>query len=190
MILDRDEIAALAASHGEPAQWSRVLDATPGFVHERQKRAGKKRGEIVLVMPRPNGRVLVHTKQFYPAGAYRLLSGGIEMGERIEDAAQRELREETGLDAALARFLGIVEYEFHSGIALAPWVSHVFMTSETRDEPHAADSSEGIAEFRAVEWGELARIADTLEQLPDPWRDWGRFRAIAHRFVLKSIADS
>ncbi len=189
MIVDTGEISALAARYGEPRRWSRVLDVMPEFVEDWQARARRKRGEAVLVILRPNARVLLHTKEFYPAGAYRLLSGGIEPGERVEDAARRELREETGLDAALDRFLGIIDYEFRHLDASAVWVSYVFLTMETRDQARVVDPHERIAGFREIEWRALGRTADTLEQLPDDWLDWGRLRAIPHRLALEAISE-
>lgn len=43
---------------------------------------------------------------------HRLLGGGIEFGERAEDAVVRELREETGSEARVGRLLGVLENIF------------------------------------------------------------------------------
>jgi len=44
-------------------------------------------------------------------GDWSLPKGKLEPGERWQDAALREVREETGCDAALAEFAGVVVYE-------------------------------------------------------------------------------
>lgn len=181
-LVNPDEIAALAAKYGPPRRWSRPLDVTPATIAERR---GKRQAEVVLAMPRPGNRVLLHTKHFYPPGAYRLMSGGVKTGERVDDAARREIFEETGLNVPLAQFLGVIEFEFRNGIDRVPFVSYVFLTGESSEPPHVTDLDEDIADFREVEWRELTDVADALERLPDDWRDWGRFRAIPHRLVAE-----
>jgi ADP-ribose pyrophosphatase YjhB (NUDIX family) len=187
-MIDEEEVAALAMKYGAPARWQRSLDwshTLDSGTHARWWRSTPRgrRGEIVLVMPRTCERVLVHYKSFYPNAAYRLMTGGVEFGERVEDAARREILEETGLDAALEKFLGIIAYEFRKEAARSQFVSYVFQTQETTAPPRVMDAGEEIAAFREVEWSELVRLADNLEQLPGDWYDWGRFRAIPHRMV-------
>ena len=60
------------------------------------------RSEVIMVLPRPNGRVLTLTKSFYPTGTYNLPSGGIQPGETPEQAFLREVAEETGLHVSSA----------------------------------------------------------------------------------------
>ena len=184
-LVDEAELTALAARYGNPVRWSRVLEIPPRMFGEREKALKKRRGETVLAIPRPGRRVLLHTKTFYPAGAYRLLSGGIEIGEGVEEGARREIREETGFSVQLSRFLGVVEYEFRDESHTAPWVSYLFLTEETGDLPQAIDSGEGIADFREIEWGGLVQVAEELERLPGEWNAWGRFRAIPHRLAAE-----
>lgn len=182
-LVDEAEVNALAARYGTPVRWSRTLDVSSRMLGEREKALKKRRGETVLAIPRPARRVLLHTKSFYPTGAYRLLSGGIEIGEGVEEGARREIREETGFGVQLTRFLGLVKYEFRSESHTAPWVSYVFLTEETSDPPQVMDSGEGITDFREIEWAGLLQVAEALERLPGEWNGWGCFRAIPHRLA-------
>jgi 8-oxo-dGTP diphosphatase len=145
----------------------------------------KRRGEVVLVICRPNGLIILHTKRFYPAGVYRLPSGGIRRGERVLEAMWRETQEETGLEVEIERFLGLLEYEFHHRDERLPFVSYVFLGRERGGYLAPQDESEQITAFRAVAVDELATVAEALRALPDPWRDWGAFRALAHDFVAE-----
>jgi ADP-ribose pyrophosphatase YjhB (NUDIX family) len=57
---------------------------------------------VVLIAHRSTGGVLQWT----------LPKGGLEEGEALEEAAVREVREETGLDAEVVDKLGVVDYWF------------------------------------------------------------------------------
>jgi ADP-ribose pyrophosphatase YjhB (NUDIX family) len=53
---------------------------------------------VVLVLAHaPDGRIVFTRKQDWPAGAWALVAGFIDVGETAEAAAIRELAEETGL---------------------------------------------------------------------------------------------
>jgi hypothetical protein len=62
---------------------------------------------------------------------------------------------------------------------------------EAGGEPSPQDESERISDFASSSKAGLWQIADALEALPEQaskdlgatWRDWGRFRAVAHRVV-------
>ena len=61
--------------------------------------------EVCMVVRRPTGDVLLSIKTFYPRGAFRLPTGGIDRDEPILDAVLRETHEETGLTVEVRRFL-------------------------------------------------------------------------------------
>ena len=148
----------------------------------------KRAGEVVIVLQRPNGHYLVHTKAFYPRGTYRLLTGGIKPGEDLLDALRREVAEETGLQVQVERFLGILEHRFqHRGRQLS-FTSFVFLLRELGGSLQANDRKERISGFREVSLEGLLELADRLEALPPDWVEWGRFRASVHRFVVEVLS--
>lgn len=148
---------------------------------------GSRQAEVVLVLRRPDGRLLLQTKRFYPAGTYRLASGGIRAGEDLLAAVRRETQEETGLPAQPVRFLGILRYRFQHCAEPLERASYVFLLDVGPGAPCPTDESEQISAYCEVPARDLPAIAERLEHLAGEWGVWGRFRAIAHWFVAEML---
>jgi len=149
-----------------------------------------RRAEVVLVIRRAGGRVLLQTKSFYPEGTYRLPTGGVREGEPLLDAVRREMLEETGLEAEIVRFLGVLCYDFRRGGQAQQRASYVFLLDNRTGLPAPCDEAERISGFREVSLPELALVSQQLEQIPGEWAVWGRFRALAHRFVDEVMRET
>ena len=188
-LIDEGEIEKLAEQYGPFPRRRYVLRmGREEFDYWREKVARDRRGEVVLVIRRPDGKVILHTKDFYPAGIYRLPSGGVGWGEDVLRAVHREAREETGLEVEVERLLGIIEYEFRCGDTAVPFVSYVFLVRKGEGEL-APQGGEHIASFRFVHPEELPAVAAALRNLRGDWRDWGRFRAIAHDLAAEVLVS-
>src|SRR3990170_6464584 len=75
-----------------------------------------------------------------PEVFYRPLGGGIHFGERAEDAARREIREEVGAEITNLHLLGVVENLFtHQG---APGHEVVFLFEGDLTEPSLYEREE------------------------------------------------
>ena len=153
-------------------------------------------GEVLMAVRRPNGKVLVAIKTFYPRGAYRLPTGGIHHGERVLDALLRETREETGLDTYVRRFLATIAYRGRSSPTAPPlFHTFAFLLDELGGALGALDKDEQIEDWREMTPAELRTQADVLERLTTEgtrgiggsWAEWGRFRAVAHRAVADAL---
>src|SRR5688500_17526575 len=119
-----------------------------------------------MAVRRPNGKLLVAIKTFYPRGAYRLPTGGIHHGERILDALLRETHEETGLETEVRRFLGTISYRGRS-MPEAPPLFHTFafLMHELGGTLGALDTSERIEAWREMSPAELREQAAVLERI-------------------------
>ncbi len=188
-LIDFSEIENLSARYGPPQRRHYALKVGERMATHWREKLAKRRGEVVLVIRRPNGRILLHSKGFYPAGTYRLLSGGIEESESVLDALRREVQEETGLTVKIERFLGLLEYEFHYQGETMPFVSYVFFLRERGGVLAPGDESEAITAFREASVDEIGAVARALRSLPGDWEDWGQFRALAHAFVAEAACS-
>lgn len=189
-LIDETEIAHLFAKYGPGQRWRMTLEVSAlTFDDWWQKMVEKpnRRGEVVLSIRRPDGQILLHTKPFYPEGVFRLPSGGVNLDEPVLAGVTREAKEETGLDVAVDRFLGTVEYEFRHGQRRLPFVSCVFLVETDNSLPVVQDTEERITGFRYVAAPELRRVATQLRALPVEWADWGRFRAPPHDLVADAL---
>ncbi|MGH6949581.1 MAG: NUDIX hydrolase [Vitreimonas sp.] len=106
---------------------------------------------------------------------WSLPGGRIEWGERAADAALRELKEETGCEAALIGLVDVVDAVLsRSDAAGKPWGHYVLIDYAARwisGEPKAGDDAREACFFRPSEiatlglWEETGRVIDAARKL-------------------------
>lgn len=186
-LVDPEELDELAQHYGPFDRQHTVLPMSDGSLDFYRRAFRNRRGEILFVLCRQDGRILLHTKRSYPDGVYRLPGGGVDWGERASDALRREVHEETQFPVRDERFLGLLTYDFVGQAEPVRFVSYVFLVPNLNGEPQPLDQSEAITGFRWVSTTDLAGVADQLRGLEpeEGRREWGQFRAIGHDFVRK-----
>ncbi|HXF64538.1 MAG TPA: NUDIX hydrolase [Caldilineaceae bacterium] len=202
--IERAELAELEARFGPlPRRRCRLAVDHPFLTGENQMLVSDgRRAEICYIMHRgdPAAGLLLHIKTFYPAGAYRLPTGGIHQGESVLETLAREVYEETGLtlgdgpgQARLQRCLGIVAYTLNhrsAGQRFAFATYHFLLQAPADREPAPVDPDEQIGGWLwrpAAALHEIAARLASVRATEPAWGDWGRYRALSHRFVASVL---
>lgn len=74
---------------------------------------------VVIMLAEHDGRVLVGRQPGFPPGRYSALAGFVEVGESIEEAVARELKEEAGVRAKSVRYVASQPWPFPSSLMMA-----------------------------------------------------------------------
>jgi 8-oxo-dGTP diphosphatase len=181
------ELAELQRRFGQFGRARFEFTAHVSHFGEWVQKLMRRRGETILVVPRVQSRLLLHTKPHYPKGVYRLPTGGIHAGEDVADAARREVHEEIGFAPSSLALLGVLENVFWVDETPYLYPSYLFQTELFTGQPNPTDTNEIISGFRDVNRSGLHEVAATLAGLEGAWRDWGTFRASAHLWLAEHM---
>ncbi len=71
---------------------------------------------VVIMLAEHDGRLLLGRQYHYPPNRYSALAGFVEVGERIEDAVAREIKEEAGIEVADVTYVASQPWPFPSSL--------------------------------------------------------------------------
>jgi mutator protein MutT len=114
------------------------------------------RTAVGAVVVRSDGRVLLVRRGHAPRlGAWTIPGGKVEPGESLEDAVVRELREETGIDVRVERFLET--YELGDPTGAHAFTIHEHLCAPV-DEDTPLSPGDDAADARWARVDELAAL--------------------------------
>jgi ADP-ribose pyrophosphatase YjhB (NUDIX family) len=136
-------LAHVIEKYGEPKTLeysTEFLDFEADLVRNS---VSKGRYHDITCFIRHKGNYAVIQKHGYArTGIFRAPSGGIGFNETIEDAAKREMKEETGLDVELIRLVLDIKLDVRNSKEVLPWRSLVFLANSVGGELKAIDTFE------------------------------------------------
>ncbi len=132
---------------------------------------------VVIIVPIHNGRCLLGRGPNFAVGVYSALAGFMEPGETLEDAARREVFEETGVRLGAVDYVLSQPWPFPSSLMIG-LIGEALDTSLTLDR----------AEIEDARWFDLDDLDAMLRDSHPRSLRTPPVMAIAHHLVLAAMA--
>ena len=148
-----------------------------------------RRGEVVFLVERKNGKKIVIKSGKYPRGIYRIPSGGIGFEEKAIDALSREMKEELGINFTIQSFLGLVEYKINYKDEALKFYSYLFLLKEVSGNLIEDATEDEITDYLEADDERLIQIGDKMREIKGGWYDWCQFRSQAIYFYKDYLKE-
>lgn len=112
--------------------------------------------------------------------SWHLPKGTQETGESLEMTAVREVREETGVDALLCDYLGVLPSVFERNGEQIQKQTHYFLA-----EPLHVQTEEHDAEHDEIGFVEINTARDRLQKKTGYEKEWLIIEEVMKRFLMK-----
>ena len=132
--------------------------------------------DIIIEQRDLPGRPIVLVRRAHPPAGWAIPGGFVDVGERVEEAARREAREETGLDVTLVALLGCYSDPSRDPRGHTVSICYVAHASGT---PRGGDDAAEAALFDLGAWPQPLAF-DHAAIL----RDYARFRRGEYQALL------
>lgn len=189
-----DTVLRAEQAYGRAAEMQVAQEILPWELDLIERVCGDNRFHDAVVFTEAAGSLALIHKPSDPAGAFWAVTGGLEPGEELADAVERETYEETGLHVRPLSYVLRLTAVFTAGGRRRPWTSHVFLAGLDRTA-HPVDSgtAEGAGlpdpspvdthEVETAEWVTRERFCKEVVPVLAA-SGWGRF---AYRLTLTRL---
>ncbi len=126
---------------------------------------------VAVVVMCCEGKLLLGRRNINPGkGKWSFVSGYVNRGEAVEDAAIREVKEETNLDVELEKLIGVYSANENPNVLI------VYQASIVNNEVSSLTAqAEEVSELAFFNWEELPELAFPFDkQILDDWRNQSR----------------
>jgi 8-oxo-dGTP pyrophosphatase MutT (NUDIX family) len=186
--INDDELATLIEKYGKPE----VHEFTANFLDfecalvKRTESKGRLHDITCFIRQEDGNFVVIQKPQYARTGIYRAPSGGASLGEALEDAAIREMYEETGLTIRLTHFILDLRLDVVCKDRTIPWRSLVFLAEPVDGDMKPIDTKE-IFDVTVMPREEL--VGEVAQLMEDS--GWGgfKYRAFLTRTFFKCLDE-
>ena len=133
---------------------------------------------VVIMVVRHEGQMLLGRQSAWKPGMYSALAGFVEPGETIEDAARREVFEESGVRVGAVRYVTSQPWPFLSNLMIG-LIGEATSTEITRDEKELEDAR----------WFSRAEARMMMERTHPDGLYAANPYAIAHELVRQALEE-
>jgi 8-oxo-dGTP diphosphatase len=122
---------------------------------------------VAVVVVRHEGKFLLGRRNIDPGkGMWSFFGGYVDRGEKVEDAALREVKEETNLDVQLEDLIGIYSEQGDQHVLVGYQASVI-----EREANRLVAQSEEVSELAFFTWEELPAFAFPVDRhILNDWR--------------------
>jgi NAD+ diphosphatase len=128
---------------------------------------------VVIMLAENDGRLLLGRQYHYPPGRYSALAGFVEVGETIEDAVAREIKEEAGVEVTDVTYLASQPWPFPSSLMVGCIARSL-----------GADLTIDHAELEDARWFTRDEVKDAIEG-----RENAAFQAPPHFAIARTLLE-
>lgn len=186
--INEEEIQSLIKRFGKPVRLQFAADFQEFECHlVRQTRNKGRLHDVTCFIRHAEDEFVVIQKHNYAgSGIYRAPSGGAAFGESLEDAAHREMHEETGLEIRLQRFVLDMYLDVVCTDETIPWRSLVFLAELIGGTMNPIDTRE-IFDVKVMTRQELLGDVDKL-MIESGWGGFA-YRSFLTREFFKRLGE-
>lgn len=186
--INSEEMRSLVERYGEPRKnrfSASFLDFECQFVKQSRNK-GRLHDVTCFIRESTGDYVVIQKHQYANSGIYRAPSGGASFGEPIEEAIHREMKEETGLQIRLVRFVLDLTLDIQCEGELIQWRSLVFLAEPVAGDMKPIDTHE-IFDVGVMSREQLLGDVDRL-MVESGWGGFA-YRAFLTREFFKKLDE-
>lgn len=156
---------------------------------------------VLIAAINDEGQVLTGAKPyFFPPSITRLLGGGVDEGEEVDDAAVRELSEELGITLKKEDLVPLAQFNTHAKDAAGKEFYNETYLYAAKIGNAAYQAGDDVKYITALSKEELYELGEAYENLPQSlwyrgeegdfcWNDYGKLYSVIHMTAAEKIGE-
>lgn len=154
----------------------------------------RDRTALILIRDETGKLLLGREDNFYPSGIFRMIGGGIDVGETVIDGTIREIKEELGLNVKNDELIELAEVDLEGSFQEKVYITKIFVFYL---KVNLADcvASDDVSELVSCTEDEYISLVERFFDLRDDhiykkndfefsWGDYGKAYGFIHQLAL------